>query len=211
MSFADKELLQVRKCFVFLSFGQIPECSESHGLHQVLLFEQLLWQNGILLKCSGGRWFNLPACSSWIWKSLWTLTPTFGWSAGCAGTSQSAGGTLKASLNSTTSLWSRPLKCTSSRPWGWLILSCREVRLSWNNKRSNYSTHCWYSENRPTSSCHSFWGGGNMVAIDLIVQHVHSQLEEVSSSDYLRGWRHHESERENNTNMPQAHIISLTS
>ncbi|TNM86722.1 hypothetical protein fugu_006952 [Takifugu bimaculatus] len=32
-------------------------------------------------------------------------------------------------------------------------------------------------------------GGGNMVAIDLIVQHVHSQLEEVSHGT-LRGWRH---------------------
>lgn len=27
-----------------------------------------------------------------------------------------------------------------------------------------------------------FIGGGNMVAIDLIVQHVHSQLEEVSQT-----------------------------
>lgn len=34
----------------------------------------------------------------------------------------------------------------------------------------------------------SLQGGGNMVAIDLIVQHVHSQLEEVSGH---RGWRHH--------------------
>lgn len=35
-------------------------------------------------------------------------------------------------------------------------------------------------------------GGGNMVAIDLIVQHVHSQLEEVSYRDAnsARGWRH---------------------
>lgn len=34
-----------------------------------------------------------------------------------------------------------------------------------------------------------------MVAIDLIVQHVHSQLEEVSHQD--RGWRHHVSESAN--------------
>uniref|UniRef100_A0AAQ5ZVJ1 Uridine-cytidine kinase n=1 Tax=Amphiprion ocellaris TaxID=80972 RepID=A0AAQ5ZVJ1_AMPOC len=36
-------------------------------------------------------------------------------------------------------------------------------------------------------------GGGNMVAIDLIVQHVHSQLEEVSHQDYATGPRpaHH--------------------
>ena len=44
-------------------------------------------------------------------------------------------------------------------------------------------------------------GGGNMVAIDLIVQHVHSQLEEVRGRNtdcaVERGWRHHVSERRN--------------
>ncbi len=146
----------------------------------------------------------LPTCSSWIWKSLWTQTPTFGWSDGSAGTSQSADGTLKASSSSTTSLWSQPLSSTLSRPWGWLILLCREVRQSdflttRQPKRQHFYMLLTVLQRKHQQHLVFFfpprwWEYGGHWSDSPACSQSAGGGEEPKHWLYTRGWRHHVSE-----------------
>lgn len=90
-------------------------------------------------------------------------------------TSASVAATSRASSSSTTSSSSRPSTSTSSPPCAWRTSWCPEVSLPRGGGGRG-------SGHPPAGVTPLPWppGSGNAVAIDLIVQHVHSQLEEVS-------------------------------
>lgn len=182
-------------CFLSVFFEEFFGVKQSNH-PQLLLFEQLLRRSEYYWTVQGC--LLSPTCSSWIWKSLWTQTQTFGWFAGSAGTSQSAGETSKASSSSTTSLWSRPSSSTSSRPWGWLILLCREVKLShhtfvllFNMQTNNFSkcTHlfCSFVPRR-------WWEHGGHWSDSPACSQPAGGGEWPQHWLYIWGWRHHVSE-----------------
>lgn len=184
MSFADKELLQVRQYvfFVFLpSFlKNFLEWSKAIT-HSYCCLSSCFAEVNII---EPFRAVCSPPAAAPGYENLCGRRLRHSAGSPAPQGHHSAGETSKESSSSTTSLWSRPSSSTSSRPWGWLILLCREVKQS--DFLTTLLTYCLTC--RPTTSPNalissallSLVGGGNMVAIDLIVQHVHSQLEEVS-------------------------------